>query len=411
MPTSQPVRLAKAWKHLPLLTLGVVAVNVVVYLIVGRDSTAVGYPADVSPIHVYGLKPSHLRVGKMFTSCFVHAGIGHLIINMGMLYLFGRAVERAMGKLEYGLFYIGACFASSIAHAAIVLAAFPPYYANQPVVGASGAVAGVVAIYAVRYHRRVLDLLGLRIPALLIILGWLVLQLVLGMVGLYRDSFLGLGLKQVSYWSHLGGFAFGLIVALVSNMALQGEREHLICEAQRHYESGSILEATHCYEALTKVDPDNALAYAELGRLWAILEEEDQSLPYYQTAIELYVSQGMESKALARAEEMMRFWPKSTIVAATRFRFGLFLEESGQTLEALQWFQDLAADEPESVQAEMAMLKIARLRLTFQNNPSAAKAVLVDFLARYPRSEWRRFADLMLARISDRSVREAPAEA
>lgn len=410
MAVDQSNRPVGALKRLPLLTLGIIAVNIMVFIVAGRDSTAAGYPADVSPMHVYGLIPSHLRIGKMLTSCFVHAGLVHLIINMGMLYLFGRDVERAMGKIEYGLFYIGACLASSAAHAIIVLAAFPPYYASQPVVGASGAVAGVVAIYAVRYHRRILDFLGVQIPALLVILAWLLLQLVLGLVGLYRDSFLSLGLKQVSYWSHLGGFAFGIIVAYVSNMALKGEREHLISEGSQRYESGSYLEATHYYEALTKCDPDNAFAYAELGRLWAILEEEDQSLPYYLTAIELNISQGMELKALARAEEMKRFWPTSTVPTPTRFRFASYLEESGRTNDALQWFRELAEEEPESVEAEMALLKIGRLQLSFECNPAAARATLGDFLARYPRSEWRRFAEDVLARAQE-PARQAPAEA
>lgn len=397
-------------RRLPLLTLGIIAANTIVFIIVGRDSAA-GYPADVSPMHVYGLIPSHLRIGKMLTSNFVHAGWAHLIINMGMLYLFGRDVERAMGKLEYGLFYIGACFASSVAHTAIVLAAFPPYYASQPVVGASGAVAGVVALYAVRYHRRILDFLGLQVPALLVITGWLILQLILGMIGLYRDSIFGLGLKQVSYWSHLGGFAFGLLTAALSNMALQGEREHLIGEAERHYDSGGTLEATHRYESLTKCDPDNAFAYAELGRLWAILEEEDQSLPYYQTAIELYISQGRELVALERAQEMLGFWPKATIPTPTRFRFASFLEESGRTMDALQWFRELADEEPESVEAEMAMLKIGRLQLSFQRSPEAAMATLTDFLDRYPKSEWRRFAEEVLTRAQEPSAQQVTAEA
>lgn len=398
MPTDQSTGLINALKRSPMLTMGIILVNVIVFIVIGHDSTATGYPADLSPYTVYGIIPSNLRTGKLLTSCFVHAGLLHLIINMGVLYLFGRAVEQAMGKLEYGIFYIGACFASSLVHVGIVLAAFPPYYASQPVVGASGAVAGVVAIYAVRYHRRILNFFGLQFPALLVILAWLVVQLVLGLVGLYRDSFLGLGLKQVSYWSHLGGFAFGLIVALLSNMALQGEREYLVAEAGRQYDCGSNLEATHYYEALTKVDPDNGFAYAELGRLWAILEEEDQSLPYYQTAIDLYISQGLEDEALARAEEMKRFWPKSIVSAPTRFRFASYLEESGQTLDALQWFRELAADEPESVEAEMALLKIGRLQLSYQHDPAAAKATITDFLTRYPKSEWRRFAEEVLYR-------------
>jgi membrane associated rhomboid family serine protease/TolA-binding protein len=398
MAEATPTKLAQTLKRLPLLTLAIIAANVIVYLFTWRDFGSSAYSADVSPIHVYGLIPSHIRVGKMITSCFLHAGIGHLLVNMVMLFLFGRDVERAMGKLEYGMFYIGACLASSILHAAVVLAALPVYYADQPVVGASGAVAGVVAIYAVRYHRKVFDFFGVAIPALAVILVWLVMQMALGVIGLYRDTFLGLGLKQVSYWSHLGGFTFGLVTALASNMALQGEREHLIAEAERNYDAGATLEATHRYEALIKCDPDNPFAHAELGRLWAILEEEDQSLPYYMMAIELYILQGKEGEALARADEMKRFWPNATIAAQTRFRFASYLEESGRTERAIHAFRRLAEDAPESVEAEMALLKVGQLQLSYRNDPAAARSTLEGFLTQYPQSEWRRFAEETLTR-------------
>lgn len=399
MAGEQATEPAAGWKRVPLLTLGIIAVNVVVYLFTARDFAS-GY-ADMGPAHVYGLVPAHLRLGKMLTSNFVHAGILHLVVNMGMLFIFGRDVERAMGKLEYGMFYIGACFASAILHVAVVYAAFPPLYANLPVVGASGAVAGVVAIYAVRYHRKSLDFFGLEIPALLVILLWLAAQLTLGIIGLYRDDFLGLGLRQVSYWSHLGGFTFGIITALASNMALQGEREHLIAEAKRQYEAGSVLEATQRYEALIKCDPDNAFAHAELGRFWAILEEEDQSLPYYQMAIELYISQGRESEALDRADEMKRFWPKAVIAAPTRFRFASYLEESGHTERAIHALRRLAEDEPHSVEAEMALLKIGQLQLSFRKDPTAAISTLEGFLHRYPNSEWRGFAEEVMQRAGE----------
>lgn len=384
-------RLWQTLRRWPVLTITIIAINVFVYVFASRDAGS---------FELYGLIPSRLRVGRMITSCFLHAGVGHLAINMAMLFVFGRDVERAMGKIEYGMFYIGACLTSSVLHAAVVLAALPIYYADQPVVGASGAVAGVVAVYAVRYHRKVFDFFGAAIPALAVILVWFVMQMALGVIGLYRDTFLGLGLKQVSYWSHLGGFTFGLVTALASNMALQGEREHLIAEAKRCYDAGSTLEAAHRYEALIKCDPDNAFAHAELGRLWAILEEEDQSLPYYRMAIELYILQGEEEEALARADEMKRFWPNATIPAQTRFRFASFLEESGRTQRAIAAFRKLAKDAPDSVEAEMALLKVGQLQLSFGRDPDAARSTLEDFLARYPHSEWRRFAEETLARAS-----------
>jgi len=384
-------------QRLPLVTLTIIAINVIVYIVAYREAVGVTDP-ELSPAHIYGLIPSHLRIGKMVTANFIHLGLVHLVVNMGLLYLFGRDVERAMGKLEYCIFYIGACFAASILHIAIVFATLPQNYADMPVVGASGSVAGVVAIYAVRYHRKVLNFFGLELPALFVILCWLITQLMLGILGLYRDNILGLGLKEVSYWSHLGGFTFGIIAALATNMALQGEREHLISEANRHYDNGNILEATQRYESLLKYDPDNAFAHAELGRLWAILEEEDQSLPYYQMAIELYISQGEEGEALARADEMKRFWPNAIVAAPNRFRFACYLEETGRTEQAIRAFRKLAEEEPGSVEAQMALLKIGQFQLSFQHDPKSAATTLSSFLERYPNSEWRKFAEDVLTR-------------
>jgi len=98
-----------------------------------------------------------------------------------------------MGKLEYALFYIGACFASSAAHVGHGACAFPSQFADQPVVGASGPWLGWWRIYAVRYHRRIFRFLGLEVPALIIILGWLILQLIFGVVGLYATASWGWG--------------------------------------------------------------------------------------------------------------------------------------------------------------------------------------------------------------------------
>ena len=109
-------------------------------------------------------------------------------------------------------------------------------------------------------------------PVLLVIMLFALIQLIFAVFGLSRSEFLGFGLRHVAYWSHIGGFIFGIGVALLANMALHGQRDYLIDLAKKEYNAGNTLEATQCYEQLIKYDPDNAEAYAELGRLWAILE-------------------------------------------------------------------------------------------------------------------------------------------
>jgi len=373
--------------QLPFVTISIIALNVLATAMARSDM--IYYECYVA---VYGLVPEHFRVGSLLSSTFIHDGYVHLAMNMALLYVFGSAVERAMGRLEYVMFYIGACFAASLMHIAIVYATLPPYYATRAVVGASGAVAGVMGVYAVRFHRRSFHFGGMELPALLLIMLWLILQVVLGVLGLYRDEVLGLGLKQVGYWSHLGGFGFGIGVALIANMALHGEREYLINQAARNDAEGNLLEAIQNYEHLLKYDPDNALCHAEIGRLWGILEEEDDSLRNFHMAIELYVSQGQEEKALEVAQQMAQFWPSTNLSSATRFRLASYLEEAGQPERAIAAFEQIAQSDPDSAEAQMSLLKVGQLQLISLGKPSLAILTLHSFLDRYPRSEWRRFA-------------------
>lgn len=380
-------------QQLPVATLGIIVLNVTATVLAYCDP--IYYRCYVES---YGLVPHSFRVGGLFTSTFLHDGYVHLALNMLFLLVFGSAVERVMGRLEYVLFYIGACFVSSLAHVAIVLGTLPPEFETRAMVGASGAIAGVMGVYAVRFHRQVFRFWGMVMPALLLVMAWLVLQIGLGVLGLYRDEIFGLGLKQVGYWSHLGGFGFGIVIALLSNMALQGEREYLTAQARRHESEDNILEAIRDHEMLLKYDPDNACSHVELGRLWALLEEEEESLRCYQVGIELCAAQGREERALAAVEEMRGFWPRSHLAPSTQFRLASYLEEAGEPRKAVRMFRDIAELSPESAEAQMSLLKIGQLQLGSLSDPESAAATLTGFIDRYPSSEWRPFATEALAR-------------
>ncbi|MCE5315349.1 MAG: rhomboid family intramembrane serine protease [Armatimonadota bacterium] len=378
---------------IPLAVISIIAVNVILAIVLSRhfDNAA----------RDYGLIPNSFRIGRLITSSFLHDGVIHLVMNMTLLYIFGREVEWAIGRLEFLIFYIGACFAASIMHIAIVLASMDPYYAGRAVVGASGAIAGVMGLYAVRFHRRIFKLDGIEVSALFLIMCWLMMQLGLGVAALYRDDIFGLRLRYVAYWSHLGGFTFGIVTALIANMALQGEREYLTKKGRRDYDDGNLLEAAQDYDSLIKYDPDNAHAYAELGKLWAIMEEETQSLPYYRNAVKLYINQGNEEEALRVGEEMQQFWPANRRSVARRFRLASYLAEDGRYDRAIDEFKEIADDEPDSAEAQMSLLKIAHLHLSFRHDPAASIAVLNGFMERYPKSEWRRFAERTLQLAKD----------
>jgi len=142
------------------------------------------------------------------TSMFMHGSWMHIIGNMWFLWVFGDNIEAAMGRVRYVLFYLLSGFAAA---AAQVLA--DPSSA-VPMVGASGAIGGVMGAYAVLYPRARIDVLFffgffvrvLPMSAIFMLGYWFLIQLLSGT--------LGDGVGGVAFWAHVGGFAAGAALAL-----------------------------------------------------------------------------------------------------------------------------------------------------------------------------------------------------
>jgi len=157
------------------------------------------------------------------SSMFLHAGWLHLIGNMWFLWIFGNNVEDSMGHLRFALFY-GLC---GLAAAATQVATQPA--SPIPMVGASGAIGGVMGAYVVLYPRvRVHMMLWFGfyvtralVPAYFMLGYWFLLQLMGGVFSL------GEGGGGVAFWAHVGGFAAGaLLVLAFRNPALVRRHPH-----------------------------------------------------------------------------------------------------------------------------------------------------------------------------------------
>lgn len=203
-------------RRFPAITIGLIAANVAVflyqYLLVPESTRRI--------IFLYGLIPREITTGvplvphpfpvqvTLFTSMFVHGGLFHVAGNMLYLWIFGNNVEDAMGRARFILFYL----LSGLAAAFIQVMAGPN--SSIPMVGASGAVSGILGAYLLLYpHARVLTLITLgwfwrlvEIPALIVLGFWIVVQV---LNGLWTFSFQGGG---VAWFAHIGGFAAGMLL-------------------------------------------------------------------------------------------------------------------------------------------------------------------------------------------------------
>jgi membrane associated rhomboid family serine protease len=200
------------------VTGAIIAVNVVVFLMTGAftsvqslASLALNYgvvPVElthsVAPAALSGVVPEPLT---LITYQFLHAGWMHLISNMLFLWVFADNIEDAFGHTAFLIFYLLTGMAGGLLHAAM------ESHSAAPLIGASGAVSGVLAAYLVLYPRaRVWILLFLRIPlrlpALWVLGGWALLQLI--SIAITVDETI-----DVAWWAHIGGFCTGLVLTLL----------------------------------------------------------------------------------------------------------------------------------------------------------------------------------------------------
>jgi membrane associated rhomboid family serine protease len=149
------------------------------------------------------------------TAMFIHGSWDHILGNMLFLAIFGKNVEDAFGSLRYLGFYFVGGFVAMMTQSLVTLFAGTAADARVPTLGASGAIAAVLGAYMILYPRsRVLTLIVIvpvRIAAWYFLGLWFLYQLIEANFGLFSASANGGG---VAFFAHVGGFIFGVIVAL-----------------------------------------------------------------------------------------------------------------------------------------------------------------------------------------------------
>jgi membrane associated rhomboid family serine protease len=205
----------------PLVTVALISANVAAFLwqlTVGLPySVQVGGAIPYEVLSLRDLRPLDLVPPPftVLTSMFLHGGFMHIAGNMLFLWIFGNNVEDALGRAKFTLFYVTCGVAAATAQMGVAFAAGDASSLLVPMVGASGAIAGVLAAYMVLYPRaHVLTLVPIfffirlmYIPAGFFIGAWFVIQLVSALVG--SDA------SGVAFVAHIGGFVTGYILVKV----------------------------------------------------------------------------------------------------------------------------------------------------------------------------------------------------
>jgi membrane associated rhomboid family serine protease len=213
----------------PGVTITLIVLNVLVFLFQASLSDR-AYDAF---LYAFGLVPAYFSFATVFTSMFVHGGLAHVAGNLLFLWIFGDNVEDRLGHLRFVVFYLLCGFIAALSQ----LMLDPD--STVPMVGASGAIAGVMGAYLVLYpHSRVLMLFPFpvflfELPALVFLGMWFFVQFLngIGQLPVFQQDQISGG---VAFWAHVAGFAAGVVL-----VALMKRPERTRVEWWDTIESGS----------------------------------------------------------------------------------------------------------------------------------------------------------------------------
>ncbi|SPE32780.1 Rhomboid family protein [Candidatus Sulfopaludibacter sp. SbA6] len=193
----------------PVVTVLLIVLNILVFL---REFSLDDYSRNAF-IAMYGLTPDRFHVENILTSMFVHGGWMHVLGNMWFLWIFGDNIEDILGHAKYLAFYLLCGVAAALAQVLI------DPFSRVPMVGASGAIAGVMGAYLIKFPRaRILTfafifffITTFEMPAWLMLIYWFAIQLFsgVGSIGYTQAS------SGTAFFAHIGGFIAGMVLIRV----------------------------------------------------------------------------------------------------------------------------------------------------------------------------------------------------
>jgi membrane associated rhomboid family serine protease len=333
--------------------------------LVGKFREALTY----HPFKAWGLIPANPRAIAFLTSMFMHAGWLHLLGNMLFFYLAGPFIEDAYGRPLFAALYLASGAASSLVH----VAAFPN--SEAPLVGASGAIAGLMGAFLVRFVRTKIRFFyfyfffiirsgTVDLPAWIVLPLWFLQQLFFA--GLTAES-------GVAYRAHVGGFVFGFLAALVIKqlrieerfVAPKIEKEISVTQHPALEEGmdllarGETVAARGAFQKVLASEPRNADAHLAIWQSHCQDGTAAKGVEHVVRAMDEELRRGDAALALAHWREMVAGAGQGG-PGALRFRLAAMLETVDRNA-AVELLRHLAGDTSAGLLAEKATRRLAAL--------------------------------------------------
>jgi len=322
------------------------------------------------------------------TYMFTHGGLGHLLGNMLFLWVFGPHAEDALGRGRFILLYFSAGFASAGLHVLSSLVLYPQEVAVG-LVGASGAIMGVVSLFVLRFHGvRVRFFIWFILPyvfyvrALWVGMAYLAMDLTMALLAIGSE-----GIGGVAHWAHVGGFLAGGVWAWALRLPEEGTHEIHHAEARKLVAAGAWRSAAKLLEERIAARPGDAELHGEAAVSYEQLQDgREQAIEHWNEHLRLLLLARGYDAAVERFRALVERYRPQDFDPAVLMRIGAAAEARSADDLALPAWMAAAQAHPDSAQAPAAALRAARLLLR-RGRDDAARELLEHISGAWPHSE------------------------
>jgi membrane associated rhomboid family serine protease len=418
-------------QRLPWITIGIIALNFVVFLaalprvereererleLLHREPASEQEREEIWQkaqelvacgfFESYGFVPARQEWADVVSSMFLHASWMHLLGNMYLLWLCGCNIEDLWGRPLYVVFYLASGALSTLAHAW----AFPQ--SEVPLVGASGAIAGMMGAFLIRLYRTRIRFFYMYwvkwgtflAPAWVMLPLWLASQIFYALA--YGEE------VSVAFWAHVGGFVFGALGAGFIKLSLVEEaflapaieqKTTLFAQSPRvaaalgKMETGRHAEAVRDLQAALRDSPDDIDACDLLAQCYAALQKPREKADAHRRKMKIHLRRGEEELALSAYYEMLEADPDLAVPPRELLAVAALLNRAQQWDLAIQAYEKVRASAEDpllQLKASMALVDIY-LEEHRRQKALAVLSSVAPLAERHP--EWRAAIEQKLA--------------
>jgi membrane associated rhomboid family serine protease/TolA-binding protein len=330
-------------------------------------------------------------------AAFLHVGYLHLIGNLLYLMLFGWYLEDRLGTASFAFLFMGAAVLGNIAQGWYNIHVLD---VNMGIIGASGAVSGVMGAFLVRFYiSRVkiaywvfMPLLAytkagrVEVPVVFALALWVLLQISRSLIQFEGAS------SNVAHMTHIVGFIFGIAYTLMTGGWKEAKAEAHHMRARRYLRNGEFYGAQDELNHYVASRPDDGRAHAELARVQIQTGDDIGAKASYLKACEILLRSQDRAESEDVYEQAVRGYPDFTLSPEPHLDLAYGLERNLKPQLALVAYQNFTLRYPRHKDAAFTLLRSANLHANAFANTDRARNCYETLIERYPEDDWVDFA-------------------